>query len=60
MEKMKPEQVVAMLNEKGMIVTIEQAILILEFLRMLAQLVVSDYLVSVKRTNEKCKLRKNL
>lgn len=43
-EKMSPEQVLKMLKEEGMDVTLEQAKLILEFLRKLAGITVSNYL----------------
>jgi 2-iminoacetate synthase ThiH len=42
--KMSPEQVLKMLKEEGMDVTLEQAKLILEFLRKLAGITVSNYL----------------
>ena len=44
MEKLKPEKVVEMLKEKGMHVSVDQAKSILEFLRKLADVVVSKYL----------------
>jgi 2-iminoacetate synthase ThiH len=42
--KMSPEEVLKMLKEEGMDVTLEQAKLILEFLRKLAGITVSNYL----------------
>ncbi|PVX46766.1 hypothetical protein C8C85_2649 [Flavobacterium sp. 103] len=42
--KLSPEQVLKMLKEEGMDVTLEQAKLILEFLRKLAGITVSNYL----------------
>ncbi|PJJ06904.1 hypothetical protein CLU83_0018 [Flavobacterium sp. 1] len=42
--KMSPEQVLKMLKEEGMDVTLEQAKLILAFLRKLAGITVSNYL----------------
>ena len=44
MEKLKPENVVEMLKEKGMEVSVEQATAILNFLRKLADIVVAQYL----------------
>jgi|JI8StandDraft_2_1071088.scaffolds.fasta_scaffold880091_1 hypothetical protein len=44
MEKLKPERVVAMLKEKGVEVSVEEATLILKFLRKMANIVVSQYL----------------
>ena len=44
MEKLKPEKVVEMLKQKGMDVSVDQAKAILEFLRKLADVVVSRYL----------------
>lgn len=44
MEKLKPEQAMEMLKKKGMDVTVEQAAMILEFLRKLANIVVAQYL----------------
>ena len=44
MEKLKPEKVVEMLKAKGTEVSIEQATVILKFLRKLADIVVSQYL----------------
>lgn len=51
MEKLKPERVVEMLREKGMEVSLEQAALILEFLRKLANIVVAQYLEGGDRDN---------
>ena len=36
MEKLKPEQVVELLRKKGVEVSVEQALLVLEFLKLLA------------------------
>jgi hypothetical protein len=44
MEKIQPEKVVEMLRQKGVEVTLEQARLILEFLRKLADITVTQYL----------------
>lgn len=44
MEKLKPEKVVEILKAKGVNVTVEQATSILEFLRKMASIVVSQYL----------------
>jgi hypothetical protein len=44
MEKIQPEKVVEMLRQKGVEVTLEQARLILEFLRKLADITVTKYL----------------
>lgn len=44
MEKLKPEKVVEILKAKGVSVTVEQAASILEFLRKVANIVVSQYL----------------
>ncbi|WP_185965585.1 hypothetical protein [Flavobacterium zepuense] len=42
--KLKPEQVVEMLRKKGMEVTVEQAAMVLEFLQLLATIMVAQYL----------------
>lgn len=44
MEKLQPEKAVEMLRQSGTDVTIEQAKLILEFLRKLAAIAVTQYL----------------
>ena len=44
MEKIQPEKVMEMLRQKGVEVTLEQARLILEFLRKLADITVTQYL----------------
>ena len=44
MEKIQPEKVVEMLRLKGVEVTLEQAKLILAFLRKLADIAVTQYL----------------
>ena len=44
MEKLQPEKAVEMLRQRGMEVTLEQAKLILEFLRKLADIAVTQYL----------------
>jgi hypothetical protein len=44
MEKLKPEQAVEMLRKKGMEVTLEEAAMILEFLQLLATIVITAYL----------------
>ena len=51
MEQLQPEKVAAILREQGMNVTIEEAGLILEFLRKLANIAVNQYL-----ENENCRL----
>jgi hypothetical protein len=43
-EKMQPEDAVEILRKHGTEVTIQQATLILEFLRMLANIAVAQYL----------------
>ena len=50
MEKLKPERVVEMLKAKGVNVSVKEAASILEFLRKMANIVVSQYL---KRGNNK-------
>ena len=44
MEKLQPEKAVEMLRGRGIEVTLEQAKLILEFLRKLADIAVTQYL----------------
>lgn len=44
MEKLPPEKAVELLRRKGMIVSVEQAALMLAFLRMAADIIVSKYL----------------
>ena len=44
MEKIQPEKVVEILRQKGTEVTLEEARLILEFLRKLADITVTQYL----------------
>lgn len=44
MEKLKPEKAMAMLEEKGIVITIEQATALLEFLRAVANIIVADHL----------------
>ena len=44
MEKLPPEKAVELLRRKGMIVSVEQAALMLEFLRMVADIIVTKYL----------------
>jgi hypothetical protein len=44
MKKLQPEEAREMLEKKGMDVTIEQAAEILKFLRLLADITVSNYL----------------
>jgi hypothetical protein len=44
MEKLQPEKVVEVLRQDGVEVTLEQAKLILEFLRKLAEIAVTQYL----------------
>lgn len=44
MEKLQPEKAVEVLQQHGVEVTVEQAKLILEFLRKLADIAVTQYL----------------
>lgn len=44
MKKLEPEKVVEMLRLKGVFLTLEQAKLILDFLRKIANISVSQYL----------------
>jgi hypothetical protein len=44
MDRLQPEKAAEMLRQRGVEVTVEQATIILEFLRMLADIVVADYL----------------
>jgi hypothetical protein len=44
MEKIQPEKVMEILRKKGVEITLEQARLILEFLRKLADITVTEYL----------------
>ncbi|HWZ22791.1 MAG TPA: hypothetical protein VNW06_09070 [Cytophagaceae bacterium] len=44
MEKIQPEKVMEMLRKKGVEITLEQARLILDFLRKLADITVTEYL----------------
>lgn len=44
MEKLRPEQAVELLRKKGIEVTVEQAALILEFLYLLANIVIAEHL----------------
>ena len=44
MEKIQPEKVVEILRQKGVEVTLEEAKLILDFLRKLADIAVTQYL----------------
>ncbi len=46
MEKIQPDKVVEMLRQKGVEVTSEQAGLILDFLRKMADIAVTQYLKS--------------
>lgn len=50
MRKLEPEKIMEILKAKGVDVTVEQAPSILEFLRKMANIVVSQYL---KRGNNK-------
>lgn len=43
-DRLRAEQVLKMLREEGMDITLEQSRLILEFLRKLASITVSNYL----------------
>jgi hypothetical protein len=49
MEKLKPEKVVEILKAKGVDVSVEQAASILEFLRKMANIVVSRHLKKKKQ-----------
>lgn len=44
MDKIQPEKAVEMLRQHGVEITVEQAKLILEFLRKLAEIAVTQYL----------------
>ncbi len=44
MEKLKPEQAVELLRKKGIGVSLEQAVVILEFLHLLANILIAQYL----------------
>jgi len=44
MEKLKPEQAVELLRKKGIEVSLEQAVVILEFLHLLANILIAQYL----------------
>jgi hypothetical protein len=44
MEKIQPEKVMEILRKKGVEITLEQARLILDFLRKLADITVTEYL----------------
>ena len=44
MDRLQPEKAAEMLRQQGIEVSVEQAAMILEFLRMLADMVVADYL----------------
>ena len=49
MEKIKPEKAVAMLRERGVDISLEQAAQLLELLRKFANIVVSQHLESQKQ-----------
>ena len=51
-EKMTPEKAAELLRRRGMDVTVEQASLILAFLRMLAGMIVSSHLEQIPRMQE--------
>lgn len=44
MEKIRPEQAVELLRKKGIEVSIEEAVILIEFLHLLANLVIVQYL----------------
>lgn len=44
MEKLSPEKAVEMLKKKGVDISLEQAKLVLEFMRKMANIVVASYL----------------
>jgi len=44
MDRLQPEKAVEMLRQKGMEVSVEEAKMILEFLEVLANIVVENYL----------------
>lgn len=44
MEKLKPEGIIRMLKKHGTVVTMEQAIEILMFLRKIAEITVEDFI----------------
>lgn len=47
-DRLSADQVLKMLRKEGMDITLEQSILILEFLRKLASITVSNYLKTKK------------
>ena len=53
MGKMTPEKAVDLLRKKGMDVSVEEAILVLAFLRMLADMIVSSHLEQVAKMQER-------
>jgi hypothetical protein len=50
MEKLQPERVSEMLKKKGVEISVEQAALVLEFMRKLASIVVANHLDRKKIT----------
>ncbi|UTA67543.1 MULTISPECIES: hypothetical protein [unclassified Emticicia] len=44
MEKLKPEQAVELLRKKGIEISLEQAVAVLEFLHLLANILIAQYL----------------
>lgn len=49
MEKIKPEKAAEMLRRKGLEVTVEQAAAILEFMRKLANIIVTHHLEKLRK-----------
>jgi hypothetical protein len=48
MEKIKPEKAAEMLQKKGIAVTVEQAAVVLEFMRKLANIIVAHHLEKLR------------
>jgi|GEM_PF-891473 len=49
MEKLSPEKAVEMLKKKGVDISLEQAKLVLEFMRKMANIVVASYLDKARK-----------
>jgi len=52
MVQLKPEEAVEMLRENGMVISKEEAVLLLEFLRKLANIIVTQYLEQDARATD--------
>ena len=52
MEKLSPEKATELLRKNGMEVTDEQAAMILQFLRMLSEMIISSYLEKKRRSTK--------